>query len=349
MCERLQRIGKACWTASLHVPMTSPIHYHRYTLRSGTALNSASVRKEFDGALIRVGNGYAAVHPWPEFGDASLNDQLAALAAGHVTPLLERALHCAAVDGAAREQGVSLFENLEVPASHYTWSFTKPTDWQLGYMERNGFMALKAKGFANYGETTRFLECVAKAAPTVRLRVDFNACLDAPTFRKFAEFMSVRVYRRLDLVEDPVPYDAEVWQSFREQWGMRLALDKGWKSGTHGFDAAVVKPTRRDWRVVAAHLPQTPLILTTAMDHGLGQAYAAYEAALAAQALGLQTDNPSAGPGLSLCGLVTHHLFERDAFFERFSVQQGRLQVDRSGPGLGFGDVLEKLDWQPLA
>lgn len=316
-----------------------PIHIHRYTLRSGTALNSASVRHEFEGALIRVGSGYAAVHPWPEFGDAPLAAQLTALAAGQSTPLLERALHCAALDGAAREAGVSLFEGLAVPPSHYTWSFTRPTDWQLAFMERKGFTALKAKGFANYGETTRFLDCVAKTAPNVKLRVDFNACLDTPGFAKFIEFMPVRVYRQLDLIEDPVPYEANTWQQFRDQWCVRLALDKGWRSGTHGFDAAVVKPARRDWRIVAEHLPGTPLLLTTAMDHGFGQAYAAYEAALAAQTLGTR---------LELCGLVTHHLFERDAFFERYDVEQGVLQVDRNGTGLGFDDVLEKLDWEVL-
>ena len=81
--------------------MSRPIHIHRYTLRSGAALNSASVRREFPGALIRVDDGFAAVHPWPEFGDAELEVQLQTLAQGGTTPLLERALHCAALDGEA--------------------------------------------------------------------------------------------------------------------------------------------------------------------------------------------------------------------------------------------------------
>ncbi len=315
------------------------IHIHRYTLRSGAALNSASVRREFPGALIRVDDGFAAVHPWPEFGDAPLEVQLQTLAEGGTTPLLERALHCAALDGEARRRGVSLFENLEVPESHYSWSQSRPTDWQFDYLRRKGFKALKVKGFANYGETTRFLECCAKAAPEVRLRVDFNGCLDRLTFAKFIEFLPLRVYRQLDLVEDPFPYDADGWQQVREKWGVKLALDKGWRSGTQGFDAVVVKPARRDWRTVTTHLPGSPLILTSAMDHGLGQVYAAYEAALCRQQMGEQ---------LSLCGLVTHHLFDHDAFFERLDVEDGVLQVDPSGTGLGFDDVLEGLPWESL-
>ena len=81
--------------------MSRPIHIHRYTLRSGAALNSASVRREFPGALIRVDDGFAAVHPWPEFGDAELEVQLQTLAQGGTTPLLERALHSMARHGDA--------------------------------------------------------------------------------------------------------------------------------------------------------------------------------------------------------------------------------------------------------
>ena len=315
------------------------IDIHRYTLRSGAALNSASVRREFPGALIRINGGYAAVHPWPEFGDAALEIQLQTMASGGSTPLLERALHCAAVDGAARAQGVSLFEGLEVPESHYSWSQSQPTDYQLGLLQRQGFSAIKVKGFANYGETSRFLDCCAKALPHLRLRVDFNGCLDRFTFSKFIEFMGLRTYRQLDLVEDPFPYDAAQWQAVRGAWGVRLALDKGWRQGTTGFDAVVVKPARRDWRTVAQHLPGSPLILTSAMDHALGQAYAAYEAALCKH---------ETGNLLSLCGLCTHHLFDNDPFFERMSVMDGVLQVDRQGTGLGFNEVLEALPWEPL-
>lgn len=315
------------------------IYIHRYTLKTGAALNAMSVRREFPGALISVDGGYAAVHPWTEFGDAPLDVQLETLRDGGTTPLLERALHCAALDADARQRGVSLFDELEVPRSHYSWSFSKPTGWQLDYLQARGFTAIKAKGFANYGETRTFLDSVARAAPALKLRVDFNGCLEPRVFAKFIEFMPLRVYRQLDLIEDPVPYDAELWQSFRDRWGVRLALDKGWRSGTHGFDAVVIKPARRDWRIVAAKHTASPLVLTSAMDHAISQSYAAYEAALAMRELGER---------IELGGLCTHHLFDPDPFFQRLEVVDGVLQVDRSGTGLGFDDILSSLPWERL-
>jgi o-succinylbenzoate synthase len=316
-----------------------PIYVHRYTLRSGAALNAVSVRREFPGALLRVGDGFAALHPWTEFGDACLEEQLEILALGGSTPLLERALYCAAVDGEARRAGVSLFAELVVPPSHYSWSMAQPVMGQIDYMKEHGFTAVKLKGVANYGETRGFMDSIAKAFPELLLRVDFNGCLDARSFYKFIEYLPLRVYRQLNLVEDPCPYDAGVWQQARERWGIRTALDKGWRTADGGFDAVVVKPARRDWRVVAERHPEIPLLLTSAMDHPLGQSYAAYEAALAWQYY---------GENLELTGLCTQHLFERDAFTERLGVEAGVLRVDHAGTGLGFDDLLSQLDWQRL-
>ncbi|SKA89254.1 O-succinylbenzoate synthase [Prosthecobacter debontii] len=318
------------------------IYIYEYLLRSGVALNSASHRRVFPGALIRVGAGYGCVHPWPEFGDAPIEEQLRLLAQGETTPVTEMALRCAAVDGAAREAGVSLFAGLEIPRSHYSWSFARDTQPQFEKLLEEGWPALKAKGYANYGETTRFLENCARLSdnPDLRFRVDFNGCLDAQAFQSFIEFMPVRVYRQLDLVEDPFPYEAQAWVHCRQRWGVKLALDKGWRAGTAGFDAVVVKPARRDWRIVAETHPTSPLILTSAMDHALGQMFAAYEAAVARREL---------GDRIGLCGLSTQHLFEPDAFFERIRVRGGWMTPDLSGGGLGFGEVLEKLPWRPLA
>lgn len=317
-----------------------PVYVHRYVLRSGTALNAASMRREFEGALLRIGNGFGCVHPWPEFGDAPLEQQLKLLAEGQLTPVTTMAVRMAREDGAAREAGVSLFDNLPVPPSHYSWSFGLPQELQLRRVIENGWLAVKAKGFANWGETLRFLEASAKAAPNLRWRIDFNGCLDRHGFGKFLECMPLRVYRQLDFVEDPLPYDAEAWEHYRRAWGVSLALDKGWRDGTTGFDRVVVKPARRDWRVVAQTHPAVPLVLTSAMDHALGQSYAAWQAALAWQELGERLD---------LCGLVTQHLFDADPFFERLAVSEGVLLVDRAGTGLGFDDILERLPWTRLS
>ncbi len=316
------------------------IHVHEYLLRSGVSLNAASVRRVFAGALICVNGGYGCVHPWPEFGDAPVEEQLRLLSQGVTTPVTAMALRCAEIDGAARRAGVSLFEGLEIPRSHYSWSFAADTEAQMERVLAEGWPAVKAKGFANHIETSRFLEACARRfeQQKVRLRVDFNGVLNQQAFEKFIESLPEPVSRALDFVEDPFPYDAAAWEAMRQQWGVKLALDKGWKDGTQGFDAVVVKPARRDWRLVAQTHPQHPLVLTSAMDHALGQMFAAYEAAVA----------QSEGQALDFCGLCTEHLFEKDEFFERVTSHGGHLSADRSGGGLGFGEILEALPWRRL-
>ena len=66
------------------------------------------------------------------------------------------------IDGEAREAGVSLFEGMEIPRSHYSWSFAQATEPQIQRVVSEGWAALKAKGYANYGETRRFLEQCAR-------------------------------------------------------------------------------------------------------------------------------------------------------------------------------------------
>lgn len=319
----------------------APVYFWEYLLHSGAALNSASLRRAFPGALILHGYGVGCIHPWPEFGDPPLEDHLLSLQQGTPTPLARRALDCAALDGAAREAGVSLFQDLAIPASHYSWSFGHPTTPQIDRLLRESWPALKAKGYPNWGETLRFLEACQRAAGShdLRFRIDFNGCLDPVAFNKFIEFMPLKVYRALDFVEDPCPYDPDSWQAARSRWNIPLALDKGWQSATLGFDSVVIKPARRDWRTVAALHPGKDLVFTSAMDHPVGQMYAAYEAACALAEL---------GPRVGLSGLCTQHLFATDAFLERVKSPGGLLQPDLVGGGLGFGDLIHKLPWRRL-
>jgi O-succinylbenzoate synthase len=230
---------------------------------------------------------------------------------------------------------------LTIPASHYSWSFGHPTQPQIDRLLQENWPALKAKGYPNWGETLRFLEACQRTAGShdLRFRIDFNGCLDPSALHKFIEFMPLRVYRALDFIEDPCPYDAVIWSAARDRWGVPLALDKGWQSATTGFDVVVIKPARRDWRSVAALHPDRDLIFTSAMDHPIGQMYAAYEAASAYLEL---------GDRVGLGGLCTQHLFNPNAFLERVFSPGGQLQPDPVGGGLGFGDLIDRLPWRRL-
>lgn len=263
---------------------------HRYTLR----MHSGAVR---EGALLRVEDGFADAHPWPELGDAPLSEQLALLARGKTTPLTRASLRCAAIDGDARRRGVSLFEGLTIPASHWPGNDPPPE-----------FDTVKLKS-------------VLEVPERVRIRLDFNARLTAEEFVRIAKTLP---RERIDFVEDPCPYDEEVWRELQARTGLCLALDRF----TGRADVLVHKPAlQTDWPV------HNDVVVTSYMDHAIGQFYAAYVAAT-------HEVNPR-------CGLMTHVLYEPDAFFERIERDGARLLPPR-GTGLGFDDLLERLPWKSI-
>src|SRR5204863_10069578 len=146
--------------------------------------------------------------------------------------------------------------------------------------------------------------------PSHRLRLDFNASVDAATFAALAPALP---REWIDFVEHPCPYDAATWRALHDL-GFRLALDRSGAPASRrlarrrpaAVDVLVVKPAVED-------VPQAdiPIIITSYMDHPLGQLHAAYVAA---------TTTPDA-----TCGLVTHVLFESDPFIERMRIDDARL------------------------
>jgi O-succinylbenzoate synthase len=300
------------------------ISYHRYRLKLLDAVrgNARSARRILEGFLIRVDGGYGGVQPWPELGDASLEEQWQALRAGGSTPLLERAHYCAAVDGAARREGRSLFEGMAVPRSHAT--VTGPADFVA--LRAEGFERVKLKGARDWQPVLRQMEEAVAAG--LRLSIDFNGVLDEAVFGAFAKAASaLRAW--VDFVEDPVPYDPVVWVRLRQATGWCLALDRAPSGKGGGYDLRVLKPALDGMATRPG-----PVVITSYMDHPLGQAFAAWEAARYAGVV--------AG-----AGLLTHRLFEADAFQHNLSAR-GPEWIGPGGTGLGFDDLLAALPWIPL-
>jgi len=275
------------------------IQYWRYELLPRRRLSAIAAGGPRHGALLRAGDGFADVHPWPELGDAPLDAQLAMLTRGETTPLTRASLEFAAIDAAARRGGRNLFEGLTIPRSH--WPGAAPPD---------GFDTVKLKSIDHIPDH-------------VRLRIDFNGTLTPDEFVRIAATLP---RERIDFIEDPCPYDAVTWRELRSRTGLRLALDRG--TGTEDVDVIVVKPA-------VQKIPNTDaeIVVTSYMDHPLGQLCAAYAAAKA--------------DITSTCGLVTHVLYEADAFIERMHIDGARL-VPPEGNGFGFDDLLEKLPWRNL-
>ena len=95
--------------------------YHEYSLTACGPLNARAAEVCRKGALIKTDEGgYGCIQPWPELGDATLQEELDALRKGRPLPLGVRAAECARTDGEARARGVSLFDGLHIPERHAT-------------------------------------------------------------------------------------------------------------------------------------------------------------------------------------------------------------------------------------
>jgi len=280
------------------------IFVHEYELIPRARLNARAAEGVRRGALIRVDGGYADVHPWPELGDAPLEEQLALLARGETTALTRRSLFFARIDAEARRAGRSLFDGVEIPASH----------WLLFDDVPPAFDAVKIK-------MPRPLD---PALARYRLRLDFNGTLTPDAFIRFLDDLDPALRDAIEFVEDPCPYDEATWRSLQQR--VRLALDRVEGSAA---DVLVVKPAIQE-----VPKDDRELVVTSYMDHPVGQLFAAYVAA---------TTKTS-----DRCGLLTHLVYEPNAFSERLRIDGMRL-VPPGGIGIGFGDLFENLPWRKLA
>jgi O-succinylbenzoate synthase len=276
-------------------------HYWRYELTPKRPLSAIAAAGPRRGALIRVDGGFADIHPWPELGDDVLEIQMERLARGQTTPLTEASLAFAAIDAAARRDDRSLFDGLTIPPSH--WPGPDPPD---------GFDTVKLKS-------------IDRIPDRVRLRIDFNARLSSEEFVRIAATLP---RERIDFIEDPCPYDAATWRDLRKRTGLRLAFDRAGRVMPSDDTILIIKPALQEIPCTDAEV-----VVTSYMDHPIGQLCAAYAAATARIT--------------STCGLITHVLYESDPFIERMRIDGTRL-VPPGGSGWGFDDLLEKLPWRKL-
>lgn len=310
----------------------------RYRLRTHGFLNSVSQRREFEGALIRVDGGYGCIHPWPELGDPPLEKCLADLAGGRRRSIVRRALRCTEFDRAARRFEHSLFEEMEVPESHAT--LATGDAGEVGLAQEAGFGTIKLKCGRDPTAEAVLLDGMAAEYPSLKWRLDFNEVLEPAAVEVFLTSLTEKTRVAIDFIEDPCPYSDAVWSALGRKTGVRLAVDREAAPLSTAARVMVVKPAIDEPFLLgeAALRNGQRVVVTGYMDHPLGQAFAAWEAAR----LALQF------PGLvGVCGLQTHHLFESDAFTEQLGPWSPVFQPPL-GDGLGFTDALEALVWVRL-
>ncbi len=307
----------------------------RYRLKTRGYLNAVSSRREFEGVLIRVGGGFGCIHPWPELGDPTLEKCLADLRGARHWPIVRRALRCAEYDAAARSHEDSLFEEMEVPPSHATLATADVTE--ISRAAEAGFAVVKLKCGISLAKEADFLTAMAGEFPALRWRLDFNECLTTEAVADFLTCLPEAVRKAIDFVEDPCPYAEAPWKELHRRTGVELAVDLEATVLSAAAQVMIIKPAIDEPFPLAeaAIRHHQRVVLTSYMDHPLGQTFAAWEAAR----LELQF------PGLTgVCGLQTHHLFAADAFTEGLGPWSPVFQAP-AGTGLGFDDLLDALPW----
>ena len=301
-------------------------------------LNAKSMQRAVSGVLLRINEGFACLQPWPELGDPSLKECLADLAGPRRWPLVKRAVRCAVEDADARFIGDPLLEEIDLLESHATLPW--PDDRMVASAVEKGFGVIKMKAGKNLVAEREFLVAQAGAYPALRWRVDFNEVPNADEVRGFLSGLPDDLWRRIDFLEDPCPYSESVWKSLYSEFRVPLAVDREAAPGCDGAQVVVIKPALDEpWLLAeAAAQANQRVVVTSYMEHPLGQCAAAWEAAK----LNVQF------PGLvGLCGLQTHHLFAPTDFAERLGRWSPAFHPP-GGTGLGFDDLLERLPWKRL-
>ena len=249
--------------------MHDSVYGWKYQLTAAENLNRKSARRVVDGFLIQHADGYGCVQPWGEFGHGTVDDLWQALAQGKLTPLTEQALHCARIDGIARSEGVSLWNDLSVPESHATYT-SLATPWQRA--RDAGFTIAKLKAST---APPHELAAWANSDKELRVRLDFNEVPSRDEMQKWLDQCPVTLREKIDFLEDPFAYEADAWKEFAATNHITLALDRGLAEQEQA--SSLISVWKPAWAPLS-NVQTTRLIVTSAMDHVTGQAWASYQA-----------------------------------------------------------------------
>lgn len=317
------------------------IYYHPYSLKAKNALNAKSSSYEYHGVLLKIGEGHACLHPWQQLGDPPLNILFKQLQQGQKNPLITQAFNCAAADAAGRKQGKSLFQDLLIPESHATITGGMA---EIESALANGFSTVKLKTGKNPAREITLLTEINRHFPNLPLRLDFNNALTSSELLHFLDSLNSSTRQQIEFLEDPYKNKVEEKNAAQPQphdfYQIPLAIDQEVETYTSSFAYAVAKPAKNNTSRILKNcqIHHRKCVITSYMDHPIGQAYAAYNAGLAWR------KSPEI---LSLCGLMTHDLFLQTPFSECLGNGRSKWSYN-CGTGLGFNDLLETIPWKSL-
>ena len=158
---------------------------------------------------------------------------------------------------------------------------------------------------ANSGNFLKTLEIINKFS-RFKIRLDFNESITPDQLMNFNESLSSHTRNNIDFIEDPFPYDPDLWFQYQKQTGLNFALDRGPYNANKGFKVRIWKPV-----ILSSVETIQPICITHNMDHEFGRRYAAY------------------------CASITNYSIKVHGI--------GDFNHNRNGYGLGMDDYLESL------
>lgn len=286
------------------------LSYALYTLAPG--------RK---GAIIRIQegghSGYGDLHPIPGWGDPPLETLLKTPSG----PLWERTLYFARLDLEARSKKISLFEGKTIPKSHHL--MIEATSYPL--VKTNETIKLKVgKNPAKEKQALQRMRDVG-----VKVKLDCGFRFDRDNFLAYLSDLLPTDLKPL-YIEDPYPFEQNHWIEDQNRLGIPFAWDQGSEKGIGDTKAApilILKPARESELPFYQAVKQGQrVIITSCIDHPLGQAAAAWTAA----------SFPD-----ELSGLLSHEVLPINPYAALLE-SRGRDFIPPKGFGFGFDQVLEK-------
>jgi len=317
------------------------VEIHHYSLQPKTALNRLSTVGARSGTLLRIWfkdlakPGHADLFPWVELGDLPLGLQLETLKEGTPLPLVAASVLWAYEEARAVAQGVSFFPGTAIPC-HTTLLDRSEMNAEVKLAK----LKISAHEVANWQDTEEFF----KQFPETQWRLDFNGLFhDLNDARDFWEQVSPAARKKIEFLEDPVSEELMASPELKKIFtGSKIALDRHLsEENIKNAHVLVLKPVMfaPDILVAVALGFKGDVVVTSAMDHPLGQLIALRGAQLIQKVI---------GPRSSAAGLLTHSCYEAHAASSWVKTEKGTLCPTNAGLGWGVRDQLDQLKWEPL-
>ncbi|MEI7973615.1 MAG: hypothetical protein WCH11_04530 [Bdellovibrio sp.] len=326
------------------------IEYYLYSLIPRFRLNRVTGETPREGALLRVtwpdGRvGYGDCFPWPEFGDLPIQKQIEDLRKGRLSKILEQTIWLAQKDAELRRDKYSGLKDVRKIKNHFSVTdYRLLTDMALDEIKNKRFTSIKVKLGQDPLVEAEFIVKTLKKNPYLSFRVDFNGNDDFAAFEKFAEAIPQNLREYIEFVEDPVPYDVDLWVRAGKYFPLAIdfEIDKvDFSQRNHPFQVIILKPARQDVSKILnfANECDLKLVVTSSMDHPVGIVHA----------LRVASEIRQKFPGrLADCGCLTQHLYWPDDFTKELAMQ-GPSLVQVKGYGIGFDKLLSALPWIPVS